>query len=81
MGSKEKLAELISGLSEWQAAPLLMVVQAYLQGLRDAETKGRVDISSEMIKSPSENGPTATGGYARQAAPMPAIAPAQGTRG
>ena len=71
MGSKEKLAELIAGMTEWQAGPLLMMVQAYMQAIKDAETKGRVDISSEVIKYLSESGPTATGGYARQAAPMP----------
>jgi len=63
MGSKEKLAELIGGLPEWQAGPLLMMVQAYLQAIKDAETKGRVDISSEVIKYLSDSAPSVVGGY------------------
>jgi len=65
MGSKEKLTELVGNMPEWQASALLMITQAYLQALKDAETKGRVDVSSEVIKYLSEAGPQATGGYAR----------------
>jgi len=63
MGSKEKLAELLGNMPEWQAAALLMITQAYLQAIKDAETKGRVDISSEVIKYLSEAGPQAAGGF------------------
>jgi len=62
MGSKEKLTELLGNMPEWQAAALLMITQAYLQAIKDAETKGRVDISSEVIKYLSEAGPQAAAG-------------------
>ena len=74
MGSKEKLTELVNTMPEWQASALLMMTQAFLQAVKDAETKGRVDISSEVIKYLSEAGPP-TGGYARPVAPAPAPTP------
>jgi len=57
MGSKEKLTELMSNMPEWQASALLMITQSFMQAVKDAETKGRVDISSEVIKYLSEAGP------------------------
>ncbi|MCL1806064.1 MAG: hypothetical protein FWG28_08735 [Clostridiales bacterium] len=83
MGSKEKLTELLGNMPEWQAAALLMITQAYLQALKDAETKGRVDISSEVIKYLSEAGPQAAAGFdMRQPAPQPVrIAPVTPPRG
>ncbi|MCL2299919.1 MAG: hypothetical protein FWC27_07210 [Firmicutes bacterium] len=72
MGSKEKLTELVSGMPEWQASALLMMTQAYLQALKDAETKGRVDISSEVIKYLSEAGPQAPAGFEMRQPPPPA---------
>jgi len=72
MGSKEKLTELVGGMPEWQASALLMMTQAYMQAVKDAETKGRVDISSEVIKYLSEAGPPTS--YGR-----PVIAPQQPT--
>jgi len=76
MGSKEKLTELVNGMPEWQASSLLMMTQAFLQAVKDAETKGRVDISSEVIKYLSEAGPPAVAGYdVRAAQARPAIAP------
>jgi len=83
MGSKEKMVELVNGMPEWQASALLMMTQAYLQALKDAETKGRVDISSEVIKYLSEAGPqTAAGFDMRPPAPvrpvMSSVPPARG---
>ena len=83
MGSKEKLTELVGNMPEWQASALLMMTQAYLQAIKDAETKGRVDISSEVIKYLSEAGPQAAGGFdMRPPAPvrpvMPQAPPARG---
>jgi ABC-type branched-subunit amino acid transport system substrate-binding protein len=76
MGSKEKLTELVGNMPEWQASALLMMTQAYLQAIKDAETKGRVDISSEVIKYLSEAGPTAGGGgYGRPVIAPPPITP------
>jgi len=78
MGSKEKLVELISGMTEMQAGPLLMMSQAYLQALRDAETKGRLEVSNEVIKYLSDAAPQAVGAYdARPPAQQvrPAIVP------
>ena len=49
MGSKEQLAELVSNLPEWQAGHLLGVAQAYLAAVREAEEKGRTDISGEVV--------------------------------
>ena len=49
MGSKEQLAELVSNLPEWQAGHLLGVAQAYLAAVREAEEKGRTDVSSEVV--------------------------------
>ena len=72
MGSKEKLTELIQGLTEMQAGPLLAISQAYLQALRDAETKGRLEISNEVIKYLSDAAPQGMNGYE----PRPAAAPA-----
>jgi len=77
MGSKEKLVELVSGMTELQAGPLLMMSQAYLQAMRDAETKGRLEISNEVIKYLSDVAPPSAGGYARPVIapqPQPAIA-------
>ena len=77
MGSKEKLTELVNNMPEWQAAALLMMTQAYLQAIKDAETKGRLDISNEVIKYLADTGPTANGGYdaARGAAPVAPVRP------
>jgi len=78
MGSKEKMVELVNGMPEWQASALLMMTQAYLQAVKDAETKGRVDISSEVIKYLSDAGPQApaAGFEMRQPPPVrPVIAP------
>jgi hypothetical protein len=78
MGSKEKLAELVSNLTEMQAGPLLMMSQAYLQAFKDAETKGRLEVSNEVIKYLSDAAPPVVGAYdARPAAPpvRPAIVP------
>ena len=75
MGSKEKLAELVAGLTEWQAGPLLVMSQAYLQGVKDSETKGRLDISNEVIKYLSDSAPP-SGYEARGPMPVrPAITP------
>jgi len=91
MGSKEKLAELVTSLTEMQAGPLLAITQAYLQGFKDAETKGRLEISTEVIKYLSDAAPSVVGAYdARPPAPpvrpaiMPSAAmgqPAQPSRG
>jgi len=76
MGSKEKLAELVSGLTEMQAGPLLMMSQAYLQAFKDAETKGRLEVSNEVIKYLSDAAPPMGAYDARPAPPMrPAIVP------
>ena len=75
MGSKEKLAELVSSLTEMQAGPLLMMSQAYLQAFKDAETKGRLEVSNEVIKYLSDAAPPVLGAYdARQ--PVPPVRPA-----
>ena len=82
MGSKEKLAELVSGLTEMQAAPLLVMSQAYLQAVRDAETKGRLEVSNDVIKYLSDVAPQGIGGYeSRPAVPaVPAAMPAAPVR-
>ena len=69
MGSKEKLAELVSGMTELQAGPLLAMSQAYLQAFKDAEIKGRLEISNEVIKYLSDAAPAVAGGYTRPLVP------------
>ena len=77
MGSKEKLMELVSGMTELQAGPLLLMSQAYLQAFKDAETKGRLEVSNEVIKYLSDAAPPMGAYDARPAAPQvrPAIVP------
>jgi len=78
MGSKEKLAELVSGMTEMQAGPLLLMSQAYLQAFRDAETKGRLEVSNEVIKYLSDAAPQTVGAYDTRPAQQqvrPAIVP------
>ena len=50
MGNKDQLAELVANLPEWQAGHLLRMTQAYLAAVREAEEKGRVDVSGEVIQ-------------------------------
>jgi len=50
MANKDRLAEVVAGMTEAQAGPFLNIAQAYLLAARDAEEKGRTDISNEMIK-------------------------------
>jgi|GEM_PF-5567580 len=74
MGSKERLAELVSNLPEWQAGHLLGVTQAYLAAVREAEEKGRTDVSGEVINFLNAN--TA---LPQAAAPQTAAPQATGT--
>jgi len=76
MGSKEKLMELVSGMTELQAGPLLMMSQAYLQAFKDAETKGRLEVSNEVIKYLSDAAPPVLGGYDARQQPAPPVRPA-----
>ena len=62
MDSKDRLAELVAGMTEAQTAPLVSIAQAYITAMREAEEKGRTDISDEVIKylykaSPREKAP------------------------
>ena len=59
MDSKERLAELIAGMTEAQTAPLLGIAQTYLTAMKEAEEKGRTDISSEVIHYLSKAAPQA----------------------
>ena len=71
MGNKEKLTELVSVLTEMQAGPLLAMSQSYLQAVRDAETKGRLEISNEVIKYLSDAAPSVVGAYDARPAAQP----------
>lgn len=73
MGSKDRLAEMVQGMTEAQAGPFLNIAQAYLLATRESEEKGRTEISNEMIKylntavpqttvSPSRSGASDTKG-------------------
>ena len=75
MGSKEQLAELVSNLPEWQAGHLLGVTQAYLAAVREAEEKGRKDVSGEVINFLSANTELRTEASRAAAAPQAAGAP------
>ncbi|MDR2687059.1 MAG: hypothetical protein LBB75_04845 [Oscillospiraceae bacterium] len=76
MSSKEKLAELVNGLTELQAGPLLAMSQAYLQATRDAETKGRLEISNEVIKYLSDAAPSVVGSFDARPPAAPQVRPA-----
>ena len=75
MGNKEKLTELVSVLTEMQAGPLLAMSHNYLQAVRDAETKGRLEISNEVIKYITEAAPQ-LGGYDARPPAQPPMRPA-----
>ena len=81
MDSKDRLAEMIAGMTEAQAAPLANIAQAYLAAMREAEEKGRTDVSSEVIqylgkvapatapREPAAPRPAWNGAYQQQIAP------------
>lgn len=72
MDSKERLAELIAGMTEAQAAPLANIAQAYLAAMREAEEKGRTDVSGEVMQYLNKVAPAREAAAPREPAARPA---------